>query len=367
MLRIGILGTRGIPPKYGGFETLADELGRGLSERGHQVVVYGRSGYGQPKRLWINENLIARRVPALKFKGTESISAGIFAALHSILKTRPQVVLVCNPSNIWALKFLKLFGIRGVLHVAGLEPHRVKWKGLGAKVLTAAVKTAVTSDIPLLTDSDAVADWYLNKFNRQVHVIKYGAKKPEADEAVLKEFGLQNRGYDLVVARWDEDNQVAEVVEAHRNAGIKTPLIVIGQDHRNNHYANKIREAVEIHPHAKAIGSIWDLHKLGALYAGARCYIHGHTAGGTNPALLIGGVSGAEVLAHQNPFNSEVVGKNGWLWKDQAELTRVLENHKWDKSPRAEKISKDIESRYVWDEIVVEYETLLEKIKNQNI
>ena len=365
-MRIGILGTRGIPPKYGGFETLADELGRGLSERGHQVVVYGRSGYGQPKRLWINENLIARRVPALKFKGTESISAGIFSALHSIIKTRPEVVLVCNPSNIWAVKLLRMFGIRGVLHVAGLEPHRVKWKGLGAKVLTAAVKSAVNSDVPLLTDSDAVADWYLNKFNRQVHVIKYGAKKPMPNQDLLDGFGLKTRGYDLVVARWDEDNQVAEVIEAHYNAGIKTPLIVVGQDHKNNHYASKIREAVEIHPHARAIGSVWDLEKLGALYAGARCYIHGHTAGGTNPALLIGGVSGAEVLAHQNPFNSEVVGKNGWLWKDQADLTRVLENHKWDKAPKAPALTKDISDRYVWSQIVIEYEALLGGIKNRS-
>lgn len=366
-MRIGILGTRGIPPKYGGFETLADELGRGLSERGHKVVVYGRSGYGQPKRLWINENLIARRVPALKFKGTESISAGVFSALHSILKTRPEVVVVCNPSNIWALKFLNLFGIRGVLHVAGLEPHRVKWKGLGAKVLTAAVKSAVNSKVPLLTDSDAVADWYLSKFNRKVHVIKYGAKTPQEDEGVLREFGLTKRGYDLVVARWDQDNQVAEIVEAHRNSGVKNSLIIVGEDHKNGNYASKIREAVEIHPHAIAIGSIWELQKLEALYAGARCYIHGHTAGGTNPALLIGGVSGAEVLAHQNPFNSEVVGKNGWLWKDQADLSRVLENHKWDKEPKAQKLTKDISNRYVWSSIVVEYEELLEKIRNRNI
>lgn len=366
-MRIGILGTRGIPPKYGGFETLADELGRGLSELGHEVVVYGRSGYGQPKRLWINDRLIARRIPALKFKGTESISAGIFAALHSILKYRPEVVVVCNPSNIWALKALRMFGIRGVLHVAGLEPHRIKWKGLGAKVLTAAVKSAVNSNVPLLTDSDAVADWYLNKFNRHVHVIKYGAKIPQANDELLQEFGLKPRSYDLVVARWDEDNQVAEIVDAHRNASIKTPLIIVGQDHKNNNYASKIREAVEVHPYARAIGSVWDLDKLGALYAGARCYIHGHTAGGTNPALLIGGVSGAEVLAHQNPFNSEVVAKHGWLWKDQADLTRILENHKWDKTPKAQGLNKDIETRYRWPQIVIEYEALLEKIKNRNI
>ena len=366
-MRIAILGTRGIPPKYGGFETLADELGRGLSERGHKVVVYGRSGYSQPKRAWINENLLARRVPAIKFKGTESLSAGIFSALHSILKARPEVVLVCNPSNIWTLKILNLFGIPGILHVAGLEPHRVKWKGLGAKVLTAAVRTAVSSKVPLLTDSDAVADWYIKKFNREVHIIKYGAKKPEPDESVLREFGLKNRGYDLIVARWDEDNQVAEAVEAHRNSGVKTPLIIVGQDHNNKNYAEKIREAIEIHPNAKAIGSVWNLDKLGALYAGARCYIHGHSAGGTNPALLIGSVSGAEVLAHQNPFNTEVVGKNGWLWKDPADLSRILENHEWDKSPKSSKLTKDISIRYVWKNIVVEYEALLEKIMSRNI
>lgn len=365
-MRIGILGTRGIPPKYGGFETLADELGRGLSERGHQVIVYGRSGYGQPKRLWINKNLLARRIPALKFKGTESMSAGFFSAMHAILKARPDVVLVCNPSNIWSLKLLRLFGIPGVLHVAGLEPHRVKWKGLGAKVLTAAVNSAVTSDIPLLTDSDAVADWYVNKFDRELNVIKYGARKPAKNDEALRKYKLKERNYDLVVARWDEDNQVAEIVEAHRNSGIKTPLIVVGEHHMNSEYAAKIRAAVDIHPHARAIGSVWDLETLHGLYAGARCYLHGHTAGGTNPALLIGGVSGAEVLAHQNPFNSEVVGKHAWLWKDQAELCRILENQPWVKSPKAKGLIIDVGTRYVWENIVIEYETLLNQIKNQS-
>jgi hypothetical protein len=112
---------------------------------------------------------------------------------------------------------------------------------------------------------------------------------------------------------------------------------------------------------------VWDLEKLGALYAGARCYIHGHTAGGTNPALLIGGVSGAEVLAHQNPFNSEVVAENGWLWKDQADLTRLLEREGWNKAPKAKKLTSEVSKRYVWGNIVSEYEQLLEKIKNRNI
>lgn len=361
-MKVAILGTRGVPPKYGGFETLADELSKGLSQRGHDVVVYCRPGYGYPKRATLAKGLTAVRTPAVKSKFFESLSAGVTSALHASLVERPDVVVFCNPSNIWALKLLRLFGIPGVLHMAGLEYRRVKWKGPGASVLRAATHSAVRSPIDLMTDNDAVADWYRTTFNRELHVIKYGANAPSRNDASVAEFGLTHKGYDLVVARWDADNHVAEAIEAHSLSGIKTPLVVVGFTDKVDEYGARIRAALAANPLAISLGSVWDQEKLAALFAGARVYVHGHSAGGTNPALLLGATSGAEVFAHGNPFNREVVGENAWLWMTVAELAELF--RAFGKSPqrKAKALQSDVAVRYTWSGVVTQYETLLTSI-----
>jgi glycosyltransferase involved in cell wall biosynthesis len=361
-MKVAILGTRGVPPKYGGFETLADELSRGLALRGHDVVVYCRPGYGYPKRATLAKGLTAVRTPSIKSKFFESLTAGVTSALHASFVERPDVVVFCNPSNIWALKLLRLFRIPGVLHMAGLEYRRVKWRGIGASVLRAATHSAVRSPIDLMTDNDAVADWYRETFNRELHVIKYGANAPTRNDEFVAEFGLTHKGYDLVVARWDADNHVAEAIEAHAFSGIDTPLVVVGFTDKVDEYGARIRAALANNPRAISLGSVWDQDKLAALFAGARVYVHGHSAGGTNPALLLGATSGAEVFAHGNPFNREVVGDNAWLWMTVAELAELFRAFTKSSTRKAKALESDVSARYTWEGVVSDYEVLLESI-----
>ena len=361
-MKVAILGTRGVPPKYGGFETLADELSKGLARDGHDVVVYCRTGYGYPKRAELEPRLTAVRTPAIASKSFESVSAGITSALHASFIERPDVVVFCNPSNVWALKILRLFGIPGVLHMAGLEYRRVKWRGIGATVLRAATHSAVRSSLDLMSDSDAIADWYKSHFNRDIHTIKYGANAPKRNDAHVESYGLTHKGYDLVVARWDADNHVAEAIEAHGKSGIETPLVVVGYTDKVDEYGARIRAALANNPRAISLGSVWDQDKLGALYAGARVYVHGHSAGGTNPALLLGATSGAEVFAHGNPFNREVVGPNAWLWNSVEELTDLFIEFEKTAERRAPALERDVSTRYTWAGVVSQYEELLTRI-----
>lgn len=361
-VRIAIIGTRGLPARYGGFETLADRLSTGLVAHGHEVVVYGRTGYAQPARVEIQPRLWAVRVPTISWVGAESISAGAMAMLHSKIRFKPDIALVCNPANVWAAEVLQGMGIPCVLHLAGLEHARSQWRGLGSSVLRHAIKRAVESDLHLLTDSNAIARWYQRNLQREPSVIAYGSEAQVLNQTHLDLYGLKPGAYDLIVARLEEDNHIAEIVRAHGQTEKPRRLVIVGEPRQQNEYTEQIIKAINEHKRALRLGSIWDTAVLSSLWAGARCYIHGHSTGGTNPALLSGAASGAEVLVHDNPYNVEVVGEHGWAWQNEEALTELLNTQPWQTAPRHEALKAATLERYKWSEIVAEYETLFREV-----
>ena len=364
-MKIAILGTRGLPPRYGGFETLADELGRGLAAKGHLVTVYGRSTEAQPKKQQFSENLTAIRSATLPGQAFESISSGFSSTLHAIFVSRPDVVLICNPANVWSAKLLRTARIPTVLHMAGLEHTRLKWRGLGGTVLHSAIKTAVKSKITLLTDSRAVANWYRTNFNRELNVISYGSRAPVSPQTESEIFAGIDSDYDLVVARWESDTQVAEIITAHGEASTNQLVIVGESRNRESKYAHLVVEAAAKHPNAIILGPVWDQEILDSLWSNCQVYIHGHRTGGTNPALLRGSAAGVEVLHHDNPFNNEVTAENGWAWKDLVELQKLLTEQPWKQSPRNKLLSKHVSSNYQWQQIVDQYEELFMELKSK--
>lgn len=364
-MKIAILGTRGLPPRYGGFETLADELGHGLAANGHLVTVYGRSNEVQPKKLYLSANLISYRVPIVPGQAFETISAGVSSALHAIFFSKPDVVLFCNPGNVWSAKLLRAANIPTILHMAGLEHTRIKWRGLGGAVLHRAIKTATKSKLPLLTDSLAVANWYKIHFDRDLVVISYGSRTPAQPKNKPDLFARIDSKYDLVVARWESDTQVAEIISAHGEAS-ENQLVIIGESrNRSSKYDHLVVEAAAKHPNAIILGPIWDQEILDSLWSNCQIYVHGHRTGGTNPALLRGAAAGVEVLHHDNPFNNEVTGEYGWSWSDPLELKKLLNEQPWKQSPRNKLLSQHVLSKYQWPQIVKQYETLFMVLKSK--
>lgn len=361
-MKIAILGTRGLPPRYGGFETLADELGRGLALRGHSVIVYGRTTEEQPKNQQVAENLSAIRTLTIPGQAFESISAGISSALHAILVSKPDVILMCNPANVWSAKLLRAANIPVVLHMAGLEHTRIKWQGLGGSVLRRALKAAVESDLTLLTDSQAVAAWYQNNFERDLKVISYGTRAPVLSQVDSEIFLRLDSVYDLVVARWESDTQVAEIITAHAAAG-QNQLVIVGESRKSgSDYERFVLEAAATHPNAIVVGPVWDQEILDSLWANCQLYIHGHRTGGTNPALLRGAAAGVEVLHHDNPFNIEVTGEFGWRWDDLSILKKLLNEQPWKQSPRNKLLAIQSLQNYQWPQITKQYEDLFQSL-----
>jgi glycosyltransferase involved in cell wall biosynthesis len=363
-MRIAIIGTRGIPPRYGGFETLANELANELAERGHEVIVYGRSGLGQPKRIALRPGLTAHRIPVISIEACESITAGISGSIHALFRFRPDVALVCNPGNVWVSKILQSLGVPVILHMAGLEYKREKWKGLGSRVLRRAVGSAVASKLTLLTDSHAIADWYVDEFNREIEVISYGAKSSTPDAEVLHRYGLHKYDYDLVVARFEPDTQIASIIESHAQSS-KSPLVVIGEMRATsslNLYNQEILSVLKAHPNAQLIQPIWDEVTLDSLWSYSRTYIHGHRTGGTNPALLRAAAAGTDILAFDNPFNREVLEEHGWYWHSKEQLGELLQEEPWLRDSKREAVKESTLRRYQWSAIAGQYEDLMKRV-----
>ena len=363
-MRIAIIGTRGIPPRYGGFETLASELSHELATRGHEVIVYGRRGQPQPKHIEIEPGVFAHRLWVIRIEALESLSAGLFGAIHSLFHYKPDVALLCNPGNVWVGKFLQARGIPVILHMAGLEFKREKWQGLGSRVLWRALNSAVKSSLTLLTDSNAIATWYREQFNRDIEVISYGAKPVLPDERILTDFELVKNEYDIVVARFEPDTQIVNIIQTHARSGNKR-LVLVGETQLSRSmqkYSNELDKAIKSHPNLLLLGPIWDERTLDTLWHFSRTYIHGHRTGGTNPALVRAAGAGAEILAFDNDFNREVLGQNGWYWSSDQQLGQLFHDQPWLKGSKGDAAKLSTLERYQWSSVAEQYEDLMQRV-----
>jgi glycosyltransferase involved in cell wall biosynthesis len=308
-LRIAILGTRGVPPSYGGFETFAAELGTRLVQRGHDVAVYCRSsaqvGEGS---AW---NGIRRIVlPAVPGKYFETVSHTFVSAIDAIRRDF-DVVLLCNAANAFTIPLLRAARLPVVINVDGIERRRRKWNILGRTVYMTGEAFSATFANRVVADAEVIAVYYRENFGIEPEVIPYGAEFPEEpDTDVLRRLGLERRGYLLYVSRFEPENNPLEVVEAYeklRSAirDLRSPLVMLGQ----GLYAKDLVEKLESHKSDQILfpGAIYGADYR-TLQRNALIYIQATEVGGTHPALIEAMGSGGCVLAHETPENREVGG-----------------------------------------------------------
>ncbi len=314
---IWIIGSRGIPARYGGFETLAEHLAIGLGERGLDVCVIGTNDQTQQR------SAIARLLKRF----------GLHAAATPILTwtSRPRVqrgdsVLVLNPVNVWTALWLQRRGARVVLHMDGMEHLRSKWGPVARSVHRLARRTAIRSSLTLIADSREIQRIFLDEFGRETEYVAYGGcDRAEADGTHRWTPDRAGDHY-LVMARPEPENQVLEICQAFANTETDARLIVLGGPNRPNDYWRRIELTAASDPRIELLGPIWDRGRLCELMMTARVYIHGHTVGGTNPSLVDVLSHGTPVLAHDNAFNRAVAHVHGTYWSDSAGLTARLRN-----------------------------------------
>lgn len=304
---VAIIGTRGYPSYYGGFETAVRRLAPYLADEGWDVTVYGREGMTTPDDPDLDPRVVTRTTRGVETKSLSTLSYGLTSTLDAA-RRKPDVALVLNCANGFFLPALKQRGIPTVVNVDGIEWDRAKWGTLAKKVFhQGAVWTARYAD-RIVYDAAAIETRWRDEFGRDGDVIPYGGDAPPLYPV---EPGLGHRDYVLMVARFVPENTVAEFFEAARQIGQTKDVVIVG----SSGYGGPLDEAAVALTRSNArirwFGHVNDDRRLHSLWQHAGAYFHGHSVGGTNPALVQAMACGAPVVARDTVYNREVLTDAG--------------------------------------------------------
>lgn len=357
-MSIALLGTRGVPARYGGFETAVEEVGRRLAARGHDVVVYCRSGNSSVRSDYQGMRLVT--LPALRRRSLETLSHTGLAVGH-LVGHRTDVAFVFNAANAPWLPVLRLARIPVATHVDGLEWQRAKWGAAGKRYYRWAESAAVRWSTALIADARGIQDHYRRTFGAATHLLSYGAPRiggPSPER--LAGIDLRPGRFHLVVARFEPENHVDLIVEGYVRSRARDPLVVVGSAPYSDAYTERVRALAGEDPRVRLLGGMWDQELLDHLYAGARSYVHGHSVGGTNPSLLRAIGAGAPTIAYDVSFNREVLGESGRYFSTADQVAEQIELAESDADGLAER-SRALRRRaldYDWDDVATGYERL---------
>lgn len=364
---IAFLGTRGVPAHYGGFETAIEEIGQRLVGRGHDVTVYCRRTGEPSPATYLGMHLVY--LPAIQRRSLETLSHTFLSALHLVSsRSRHDAVFVCNAANAPFLPLLRLGRAPIAVHVDGLEWKRAKWQGVGRRYYRIVERLSVRWADALIADAVGIADYYADEFLVPTELLSYGAPiLLEAGTARIRHLGLEPKGYHVVVARFEPENHVAEIVAGYRASSAELPLVVVGSAPYAAEYTRRVRELAQGDPRIRLVGAIWDQEQLDELYANALTYVHGHSVGGTNPSLLRAIGAGTAVLAFDVNFNREVLRDIGHYFAAPSELAPLFEKAESDQRQMLEagELLRDHARRnYRWDDVALGYEALATELRN---
>ena len=357
-MRFAILGTRGIPARYGGFETFAEELSTRLAARGHQITVYCRERYPEP--LYRGVALVYR--PTIRHKYLDTIAHTLFSTLH-LLGSRVDAVLYCNAANAMFTWMPRVIGMPVALNVDGLERNRKKWNTLAKAWYRMSEWLATWMPNVVVTDAQAIADYYRQRYHRESVMIPYGAEiGPVETTEALDHLGLEPRKYFLYVSRMEPENNAVLVRQAFERVVTPLKLALVGDAPYAADYIRQVRDTSD-----RRVVIPGAIYGQGYRELGSHCfaYIHATEVGGTHPALIEAMGRGSLTLYLDNPENAEVAG-GAALPFTPANLTQVLESvlsmsEEQRDSWRARAIER-VRSRYSWDAVTDAYENLLMRL-----
>jgi len=362
-VKIGILGTRGIPANYGGFETFAEECGARLAARGHSVTVYGRSHY-VPRGLRRHRNIDLVVLPTLRWKYTDTVFHTLLSVLHALFR-RFDVVLICNAANSIFACLPRIFGIPVAVNVDGIERMRRKWSLPGKIYYRISERFATWFPNAIVTDAQVIERYYRDRYHAASVFIPYGAdtEKPKT-HAILDALGLQPKGYFLYVSRLEPENNAHRVVRAFEQVHTSRRLLVVGDAPYAPRYIRELKKTGD----ARVLfpGAIYG-QGYRELQANAFCYVHATEVGGTHPALIEAMGIGNIIVANGTPENAEVLGNAGILYRknDVDDLTRILqevEDNPGAFTTLAQAARERARAIYNWDRVVTQYEDLFARL-----
>lgn len=363
-MKIAIIGTRGIPANYGGFETFAENLSVRLVQKGHDVTVYCRSNYTKIDRhTYKGVRLVV--LPTIKQKYFDTIAHTFFSVLHVIF-TDIEVIYFCNAVNSVFTMIPRLFGKKTLINVDGLEWKRKKWNALAKAVYKVSEYIATIFSNKIVTDSMAMYDYYKKRFGKETEYISYGAdiKDHIPPGPIMEKYGLKKRRFVLYVSRLEPENNAHILIEAYEKVKGDMPLVIVGDAPYNKTYINKLKSTKD--KRIKFLGSIYGDGYF-ELLSNAFIYVHGNEVGGTNPALLEAMASGNCVIVNGVDFNKEVIGDCG-LWFEPNNVENLknkieyLINHSEEVARYRTLVVERVKKYYNWSNVIARYEALFTSI-----
>lgn len=356
---MAILGTRGYPSYYGGFETLVRQLAPYLVDQGWDVTVYGREGTTVDDDPTRDLRVRTIRTPGIESKALSTLSYGLTSTLDTAWR-RPDVALVLNVANGYWLPLLRARGVPTVINVDGIEWERAKWSRQAKAVFKIGAKLTARFGDHLVFDANAIADRWIDEFNRVGTFIPYGGTVPPPLAPVD---GLQPGRYALMVARFVPENSVAEFFEAAATLSRDWDVVIVGSSGYGDELDGRAAELVATHSRVHWLGHVSDDRLLHGLWQHAGVYFHGHSVGGTNPALVQAMACGAPIVARDTLFNREVLADSARFVRPDGraiatELASVLGSAEVQRDLRKRAAQRQAD-RYTWDAVCVSYEKTL--------
>ena len=357
-MRIVILGTRGVPANYGGFETFAEHLSTRLAARGHDVTVYCRAHYISPRQLEY-QGVRLKVLPTIRHKYFDTVVHAFLSALHAA-PSRYDAALICNAANAPFAPILRLVGTPVVINVDGLEHKRKKWNWIARRYYLLAERLATVLPSETVTDAKVIQDYYLARYRTRSTMIAYGAEVERQPDPLVRRWRVEPNRYVLYVSRLEPENNAHLVIEAFKRVRTAHKLLIVGDAPYAREYIADLKARARRDKRIVFTGFVFG-RDYRALQQNAYCYVHATEVGGTHPALLEAMGFGNCVLTLAAPENIEAIGDAGICYTDEKDLAeklqRVLRDGSLVQSYR-NRAQARVQEMYDWDYVVDQYEAL---------
>lgn len=362
-MKVAILGTRGIPNHYGGFEQCAEYLALGLVQQGFDVLVYNSHNHPYQESSWQNVEIVHCYDPEYKL-GTAGQFIYDLNCILDIRKRKVDVILQLGytSSSVWGWLLPKNAIV--TTNMDGLEWKRAKYSKLVRRFLTYAEKLGVKYSNHLIADSMGIQEYLKNKYGVPSVYIPYGANVfTNPDPSALKDYNVEPYLYNMLIARLEPENSIEIILDGVHESGSELPFLVIGK--HTTKYGEYIKNKYAANPKIIFVGGIYNIDVLNNLRHFSNLYFHGHTVGGTNPSLLEAMASDALICAHDNIFNSSIVGNDGFYFKDKDDVSDLLNAKKKDHYRELlENNRQKITEMYNWEKVTNQYADHLKEISS---
>ena len=355
MKHVAIVGSQGVPAQYGGFETLVENIiGKNCSPGIQYTVFCSAVDYDTHPQTYKGARL--KYIKHLHANGIGSTPYDIVSLMHCLRGYDAVVVLgvsgcVCLPA------FRMLYRKRLIVNIDGLEHRRAKWGRLARWFLRLSEAMAVRWADVTVVDNKGIEDYVTDTYERPSTLIAYGGDHvmrtmtEERQQDILRKYGLERHRYALSICRIEPENNCHMTLEAFARSGRE--LVFVGNWERSD-YGRELKRRYEARPNIKLLTSIYDLDMLFALRRNAEVYVHGHSAGGTNPSLVEAMFFGRPILCYDVVYNRETTHGEAYYYSDSESLSAQLGRTDLDGEP----MRRIAEKEYTWKHIAEQYESL---------